>query len=127
MQTSKHHFISKYMAKKLVTSKKAVGSGEETSKDLTNEIQFVDLSDRELNILYREFYGKGSNRFAFYAGAGWKPEWGNAPMFGIVVADDEFLAERLAYDRGLINPFNCTFRYRIKNLGPAKARVSEAV
>lgn len=114
-----------------MTKKTTVPGGSNemlTSKEVSGDsIQFVELSDRDLNILYREFYGKGSNRFAFYAGSGWKSEWGTAPMFGIVVADDEFLAERLAYDRGLINPFNCTFRYRIKNLGPVKPRGAEAV
>lgn len=65
---------------------------------------------------YREFYGRGEFRWAIYP-ATWKESWGRAPLLGIVAADDEFLAERLAYDKGILNPHNCTFQPRFKNLG----------
>lgn len=69
------------------------------------------------NVQYREFFGRGENRYAFYPD-NWKPTWGKAPLLGIVSADNEFLAERLAYDRGVLNHNNCTFQPKIKNLGP---------
>lgn len=67
---------------------------------------------------YRTFFGKGEYKFAIYPSY-WKDSWGKSPLLGIVHADNEFLAERLAYDRGILpTPFNCTFQPKIKNLGP---------
>lgn len=69
---------------------------------------------------YREFYGKGEFRYAIYP-SWWKDSWGKAPLLGIVHADNEFLAERLAYDRGILpTPNNCTFQPKFKNLGESK-------
>ena len=51
---------------------------------------------------YREFFGEGENKYGIFPPI-WKAKWGKAPMLGIVRADNEFLAEKLAYDRGL-NP-----------------------
>jgi len=69
---------------------------------------------------YRNFFGRGEFKFAFYPSY-WKDSWGRAPLLGIVFADNEFLAERLAYDRGVLpSAFNCTFQPKIKNLGPGR-------
>lgn len=77
---------------------------------------------RELESLYRSFYGRGEFKFGIYPSF-WKDSWGRAPLLGIIYADNEFLAERLAYDRGVLpSPFNCTFQPKIKNLGPNRAR-----
>jgi hypothetical protein len=79
------------------------------------------MSEKELNAYsaaqYRQFYGRGENRYAFYPD-NWKDKWGRPPLLGIVSADNEFLAERIAYDRGILVPFNCTFQPKIKNIGP---------
>lgn len=69
-------------------------------------------------IMYREFFGRGEHRFAIYPDSGWKASWGKPPLLGIVSADDEFLAEKLAYDRGMANPNNCSFGLKIKKIGP---------
>jgi len=69
-------------------------------------------------IMYREFFGPGQFRFAIYPDGGWKTSWGKPPLLGLVNADDEFLAEKLAYDRGFANPHNCTFGLKIKKIGP---------
>lgn len=73
--------------------------------------------DEVANAQYREFFGPGEFRFAIYP-SHWKDAWGKVPLLGIVAADDEFLAEKLAYDRGILpTPFNCTFQPKIKNIG----------
>jgi len=59
---------------------------------------------------YRAFMGR-SNRYAIYPDH-WP--WGQAPLLGIVVADSEFLAERVAYDRGILSATNCSFGPKIK-------------
>lgn len=78
-------------------------------------------SDKEheaaLTARYKQFFGRGENRYMIYPDY-WKESWGKAPLLGIVFADNEFLAERLAYDRGILNPNNRSFGARIKNLGP---------
>lgn len=66
---------------------------------------------------YRQFYGRGENRYAIYPSY-WKDSWGKPPLLGIVNADNEFLAEKLAYDKGMLVPNNCTFQPKIKNIGP---------
>lgn len=67
--------------------------------------------------LYRSFYGRGENKYAIYPSY-WPGSWGKAPLLGIVSADNEFLAERLAYDKGILSPFNCTFQPKFKKLNP---------
>lgn len=56
----------------------------------------------------RSFYGPGKFRFAIYPDY-WKESWGKKPLLGFVWADDEFYAEREAYNRGLLT-VNFTFR-----------------
>jgi hypothetical protein len=56
----------------------------------------------------RSFYGPGKYRFAIYPDY-WKEAWGKKPLLGFVWADDEFYAEREAYNRGLLT-MNYTFR-----------------
>jgi len=68
---------------------------------------------------YRQFFGRGENRYAFYPDY-WKGSWGKPPLLGIVSADNEFLAERIGFDKGILNPYNCTFQPKIKLLGPNK-------
>ena len=84
-------------------------------------------SEREttayLNGQYKQFFGRGEYRFAIYPSY-WKDVWGKPPLLGIVMADNEFLAERLASDRGMINPHNATFQPRFKNLGPNRKPIS---
>ncbi|HET8686529.1 MAG TPA: hypothetical protein VFM18_07670 [Methanosarcina sp.] len=48
----------------------------------------------------------------------WKESWGKIPLLGRVVADDEFYAEREAYNRGLLI-VNYTFRPRVIKVGLA--------
>lgn len=77
-------------------------------------------TDKEIeafnNAQYKQFYGRGDFRFAIYPN-NWKDAWGKPPLLGIVSADNEFLAERLAFDKGILNPHNCTFQPKIKNIG----------
>jgi|HigsolmetaAR204D_1030405.scaffolds.fasta_scaffold10916_4 hypothetical protein len=54
------------------------------------------------------FYGPGKYKFAIYPDY-WKESWGEKPLLGYVWADDEFYAEREAYNRGLLT-VNFTFR-----------------
>ena len=51
-------------------------------------------------IQYKDFYGRGDKKYGVYPPM-WDDKHGNPPLLGIVFADNEFLAERLAYDRGL--------------------------
>jgi hypothetical protein len=67
---------------------------------------------------YRAFIGR-ANKYAVYPSY-WAKSWGQAPLLGVVTADNEFLAERAAYDRGILNPANCTFRGKFKLLQPSK-------
>lgn len=86
-------------------------------------ISVISLEEeKEMNALYRSFYGRGDYKFGIFPSY-WKDTWGKAPLLGIVFADNEFLAERLAYDRGILpTPFNCTFQPKIKNLGVNKSK-----
>lgn len=69
---------------------------------------------------YRDFFGRGENKYAIYPSY-WKDTWGKAPLLGIVFADDPYLAEKRAYDRGILpSPCNCTFQAKVKLLGPAR-------
>lgn len=109
-------YYNKY--KKTVSQKvKDLENSELNPRELTQEEK--DLEQAAL-IQYKEFYGRGEFRFAFYPSY-WKDSWGRAPLLGIVAADNEFLAERLAYDKGVLpSAFNCTFQAKIKNIGPNK-------
>lgn len=79
-----------------------------------------DSREDPASVQYKEFFGPGEFRFAIYPSY-WKDSWGKAPLLGIVAADNEFLAERLAYDKGILpTPFNCTFQPKIKNIGANK-------
>jgi hypothetical protein len=66
--------------------------------------------------MYREFFGRGKNRYQVYPD-NWPKNWGPTPLLGVVYADDEFLAERVAYDCGVLpTHFNCTFQPKFKQL-----------
>ena len=77
-----------------------------------------DREDRGTAEQYRQFYGRGEFRYAVYPDF-WKNSWGKVPLLGIVSADNEFLAERLALDRGFLKPVGSNFRF--KNLGVNRA------
>lgn len=89
--------------------------GKDTSANLISSEKERAMVGR---IMYREFFGPGEFRFAIYPDSGWKASWGKAPLLGIVNADDEFLAEKLAYDKGMANPYNHSFGLKIKKIGP---------
>jgi hypothetical protein len=72
---------------------------------------------RYADYLHRQFYGRGETKWLIYAGKGWSTSWGTPPMLGVVYADNEFLAERLAAERGILNPNNATFKPLFKNGG----------
>lgn len=60
-----------------------------------------EFSSQEAEYAYRKFFGRGENKYGVYP-QGWSENlYGRAPMLGIVYADDEFLAKKVAYDRGL--------------------------
>lgn len=80
------------------------------------------ISDREGDQMYREFFGRGENKYGIYPPA-WNPKYGRAPLLGVVYADNEFLAAKLAYDRG-ISPSQC-LTPRVKLLGTSK-KIAEA-
>lgn len=70
----------------------------------------------------RSFYGPGKYKWAIYPDY-WKESWGKRPMLGTVWADDEFYAEREAYNRGLLT-VNYTFRPKAVKLNtPPSNRV----
>lgn len=90
----------------------------------TQAAELIEVMEAPFNPLqqYREFFGRGEYKYAIYPSYWDEKKWGKAPMLGIVNADNEFLAERLAYDRGILpTPFNCTFQPRFKNLGQVKS------
>lgn len=86
-------------------------------EDLPLEYDFAEEDPKSLNRKYREFYGPGTEKYGIYPGV-WSRKYGPAPLLGIVYADNEFLAERLAYDRGF-NPSNCV-PPRIRHLGQVR-------
>lgn len=66
--------------------------------------------------LYRNFFGRGRNKYLVYPDY-WPKSWGQVPLLGVVHADDEFLAEKIAYDNGVLpTHFNCTFGPRFKQV-----------
>lgn len=74
-------------------------------------------TDQEVEYFYRKFFGRGENKYGIYP-PGWSETlYGRAPMLGIVYADDEFLAEKVAYDRGLTPGSTPPV---VKLLGPAR-------
>jgi hypothetical protein len=84
------------------------------------DLDFEKEVEKAAILQYRNFYGRGEFRYGIFPSY-WKDSWGRAPLLGIVFADNEFLAEKLAYDRGYLpSPCNCTFRPKIKNLGPIR-------
>lgn len=85
------------------------------NSDLT--LEFEDEDPKSLSKKYREFFGPGTEKYGIYPGV-WSKKYGPAPLLGIVYADDEFLAERLAYDRGF-NPSPC-IPPRIRHLGSVR-------
>lgn len=65
-------------------------------------ISVGESSTQETEYFYRKFFGRGENKYGIYP-PGWSENlYGRSPMLGIVYADDEFLAEKVAYDRGLV-------------------------
>lgn len=106
------------------TGKSKVTKPESTAPSPSVPVPALPLATSEKEqalvgrIMYREFFGRGEYRFAIYPDSGWKASWGKPPLLGIVNADDEFLAEKLAYDRGVANPNNCSFGLKIKKIGP---------
>lgn len=68
----------------------------------------------------RSFYGPGKFKWIIYPDY-WKESWGPKPALGIVFADDEFYAEREAYNRGLLT-VNFTFKPSAVKIGAAKPR-----
>lgn len=80
-------------------------------------ISVGESTPQEVEYNYRKFFGRGENKYGVYP-PGWSENlYGRAPMIGIVYADDEFLAEKVAYDRGLVLG---SVPPVIKALGPAK-------
>lgn len=62
-------------------------------------------------------YGRGEYKWEIYPDF-WKKSWGIKPKLGVVYANDEFYAKRIAYDRGLL-PVNWTFEPEPVKVGPA--------
>ena len=88
-------------------------------------VELEPLTPRELENQYRTFFGNGTEKYAIYA-PGWGKKLGRAPLLGIVYADNEFLAEKLAYDRGITPSPN--LKPKIKHLGSVKRPVgSDAI
>lgn len=71
----------------------------------------------------RSFYGPGKFKWLIYPDY-WAPTWGPKPSLGIVFADDEFCAEREAYNRGLLT-VNYTIRPVAVKIGAAKPRTTK--
>lgn len=89
-------------------------------KELFPPISVGQFSDQEAARNYRDFFGQGANKYGIYP-PGWSEQrYGRAPMLGIVHADDEFLAEKTAYDRDLYRGSTSPV---VKYLGPAKRAV----
>jgi hypothetical protein len=70
----------------------------------------------------RSFYGTGKFKWAVYPDY-WKSKWGEPPLLGHVYADNEFCAEREAYNRGLLT-LNYTIRPKPVLIGPALPRTN---
>lgn len=77
-------------------------------------VEYLDEDNPQIaELRYRQFFGRGENRYLIYPSY-WPRGWGIPPLLGVVQADNEFLAERLAYDRGILSPHNCTFQPKFK-------------
>jgi hypothetical protein len=86
-------------------------------------ISVGQYSDQEAAYNYRNFFGRGENKYAVYPPS-WNEQWyGRAPMLGMVFADDEFLAEKAAYDRGLVPG---SMPPVVKLLGPVRRTTENA-
>lgn len=80
-------------------------------------ISVGEFSTQEAEYSYRKFFGRGENKYGVYPPS-WNEEfYGRAPLLGIIYADDEFLAEKVAYDRGLVPG---SMPPVVKLLGPAR-------
>jgi len=80
------------------------------------------FSDQEAEYNYRKFFDRGENKYGIYP-PGWSEQrYGRAPLLGIVYADNEFLAEKAAYDRGLTPG---SMPPVVKLLGPARRAVDQ--
>lgn len=77
------------------------------------EVEFEPLTQQEEGQLYRNFYGTNRNKYRVYPDF-WKKDWGQAPLLGTIYAENEFAAERVAYDCGISSPQNCTFGLKFK-------------
>lgn len=86
------------------------------SNDALENLEYTDFDSDKA---YRKFFGRGVNRYAVYPSY-WADTWGKPPLLGIVSADNEFLAERVCYDRGILSPNNCTFKPKFKVLPPMR-------
>lgn len=76
----------------------------------------IEINPAKEAAMYRAFFGRGKNKYQVFPDY-WKKEWGPVPLLGVVYADDEFLAERVAYDIGVLpTHFNCTFGPRFKQV-----------
>lgn len=80
-------------------------------------VEYEPMTPRELENQYRAFFGNGTEKYAIYAPA-WSNKLGRTPQLGIVYADNEFLAEKLAYDRGMLPSHN--LKPKIKHLGSVR-------
>lgn len=91
-----------------------------TSDDTHNDNLDANSSSRDA-ALYRQFFGRGRNKYEVYPDY-WSKTWGPIPRLGVVYADNEFLAEKIAYDCGILpTPFNCTFGPKFKQINSQEA------
>lgn len=92
-------------------------TNKEHDKETLVDSAVRDLEDSEnAEFKYQQFFGRGEKKYLITPSF-WKSSWGKPPILGVVKADNEFLAERLAYDRGILpTPFNCTFQPKFKEI-----------
>lgn len=96
----------------------------DTTFDGPRKGAFKTAEERAADAQMREFYGRGDFRYAITP-PGWDVKrYGKAPVIGIVHADNEFLAERLAYDRGIVGTQSA--RPGITNLGEVRKFIQPA-
>jgi len=77
-------------------------------------------------VLRSPFYGFGKYVWAIYPDY-WPEKWGRQPLFGYVSADDRFIAERVAYDVGLVYR-NDTFKPKaVKSVMPKTSKPREPI
>jgi hypothetical protein len=94
------------------------GSSNNCSKNIMENVNTA--SNTEAPRRPRSFYGPGKFKWAIYPDW-WPKRWGQKPLLGYVYADDEFYAEREAYNRGILT-VNVTFKPEPVKLGPAAPR-----